>query len=117
MTRRPATLADVKAGDEVVVRSHYGRVLEMVTHATPTQIHIGRSKYTRNGRQMGDGQRFLRRRLTVEPLDYSAADLEKARADFAATTRPFTQSGVTAARAACDAAEVALRELGDWVDE
>ncbi len=41
-------------GDLVIVESRSGQYVEKVTHATATQIHVGKSKYRRkDGREIG----------------------------------------------------------------
>jgi hypothetical protein len=124
----PATLAEVKAGVEVIIfprRDSQRPYRVSVIHATPTQIVTGSVKYRRrDGGQVGERDSWERQaRIRVGPeaeaelsrlkthyrKRWASEDLESAGRRLA-----LNQKTVIAMRAACDAAEAALRELGEW---
>ena len=127
-TRKPETLAEVKAGDEVWwFGSRYEPPrLVAVIRVTPTQIIVDEQRYHRaNGLQVGHdgfgvcphievGTKTTERVAVLEATHrglWARIGLGKA-ADRIA----LSQERVTAMRAACDRAEAALRELGEWSD-
>jgi hypothetical protein len=118
------TIADVKCGDEVVLREgrYWFPRRVHVDRLTNTQIIIGSRRFRRkDGREIGGPFSYSEvvfsdeaERLIAEARRVRAVSLWRL---VACSERNFNPAGIRAVRAACDAAEAALRELGEWEGE
>jgi hypothetical protein len=100
----------VRTGDEVVVES-FGYHFAGVQRVTETLIVTDAGRFRREaGHQLGGG-------LSKGILRFSAfAYTEAERRRFKQTIQAamFNAASIRAVRTACDKAEAALRELGEW---
>jgi hypothetical protein len=132
----PQTLAEVVKGDTVIEfcanrwSAHTFKRL-IVERATKTRVTLsnGRS-YTRNSKYSykdgkEGGQRYSNYRIDVGPeaetkiieLTHELKKESGGREWLAVKPKNFKKGSVADIRAACDRAEAALRELGEWNDE
>ena len=121
--RRPATLAEVKAGDEVVIdtsrHNNMDGIVAIVTKLTPHSIVIRDLRFRRsNGSQIG-GDKWFPPRLAFGPAADAILKAPRRRKLATALKRgcDFTQAAITDFRRACDEAEAMLRDAGEWRGE
>lgn len=122
----PETLADVKAGDEVLLvpRLHMEACRTVtVDRVTKTMIYIGSTKFKRS-----DGQELVGRGWNWIEVGQQAETAKKERDEnikrrvggrawrLIKSCDYFSQENVMAVRVACANAEAILRELGEWKD-
>lgn len=124
-TRKPETLAEVKAGDEVwvFISQEPGQLLT-VQRLTPKRFVLadGGTFSRDDGYEVGTGRRFIQfgdrameqRRWRDRLALFNKAELYPI---HARGKDHVTQEQVGDYRAACDRAEAVLRELGEWSDE
>lgn len=130
MNAPPETLADVKVGDEVTIfiRDTYEpRIVKRVTKTLvvleddskfirssrfPHEVGTRRANY-RSSWHIDVGQSAAER---VKKIDGDHARMVASNEWFRAARLGFSADGVRDVRAACDRAEAALRELGEWTN-
>lgn len=120
----PETLADVKAGDEVLITyMHPPRrpwIRDVVSRLTKTQIIVGSG--LRFDRRFTPSRSIFEIRHGGHELHFGAMIGREMRHEVYNLLRPIRgfepdQNGIIAMRDACDRAEAILRELGDWEDK
>lgn len=123
---QPETLADVKAGDEVVVFPSFGGYRSAkVKRVTKWQIILnGGDHYSRHDGYSKDRVSAWTRSRAFIAIGEAAKDAKKERTqhrlrseaahELGVPVERFNQEVVITKRAACDKAEAALRELGEW---
>lgn len=131
----PETLADVRAGDEVILfpnRNDAGFRAVTVDRVTITHYIVGERRFWRTNGKHGDrigeevGGRPYRSDVIMVGAEADAriaGALREKRAwslrngwHEATKQHGVNQEAVARVRAACDRAEAALRELGEWND-
>lgn len=127
----PETLADVKAGDGVILFYRNGYERHFVERVTATQIILSGD---RRFRRKSDNKWNIGRCIGSTPYGSAYIDVGSTAADrvkeiddnhartvasnewFRAARLGFSADGVRDVRAACDHAEAVLRELGEWTE-
>ena len=119
----PATLSDVKVGDQLIALIwdigvwNQRDIAVHVERLTPTQIIAGEYRFNRGtGRAIGRWGRLLIGEAALEGMRRLKRKQARRAWEYALQLSDFSQQNVNTIRAACDAAEAALREAGEWVD-
>lgn len=123
----PETLADVKAGDEVILvpRLHMEACRTVtVDRVTKTMIYIGSTKFNRSTglEYAASGRDWIEVGQQAETAKKERDENINRRTGGRAwrlikSFDYFSQENVMAVRVACANAEAILRELGEWKDE